>query len=124
MRKNVPTPNASETINNFITWRQKLAENCDYDEERANQVRDHAISYIRDKNLKSKLYQEKSIDFKQTYGNRRQVSWPRGVNSLSDQLHNIQICAKKKGRCWRCDKAGVTQENVEARVSTSVESGF
>ena len=65
IRKNVPMarqafiaakPLVGETINNFITRLQTLAEHCDYEGERDNQVRDHAISYIKDKNLKSKLY--------------------------------------------------------------------
>lgn len=51
-------PTAGETINNFTTHMRKLAEHCDYECERDNQVRDRAISYIQDKNLKSKLYRE------------------------------------------------------------------
>ena len=45
-------PLAGETINNFITRLQKLAEHCDYQGERDNQVRDRAISFLKDKNLK------------------------------------------------------------------------
>ena len=48
------TPSAGEIINNFITRLQKLAEHCDYEGERDNQVRDRAISFLKDKNLKSK----------------------------------------------------------------------
>ena len=55
------TPLAGETINNFITRLQKLAEHCDYKGERDNQVRDRAISFLKDKNLKSKLYREETL---------------------------------------------------------------
>lgn len=48
------TPLVGETINNFVTRLQKLAEHCDYEGERDNQVRDRAISFLKDKNLKSK----------------------------------------------------------------------
>ena len=69
-RKNAPfarqafiaaNPTAGETINNFITRLQKLAEHCEYEGKRVNQVRDRAISYIQDKNLKSKLYREGTL---------------------------------------------------------------
>ena len=55
------TPLAGETINNFITRLQKLAEHCDYEGERDNQVRDRAISFLKDKNLKSKLCCEETL---------------------------------------------------------------
>ena len=38
------TPLAGKTINNFITCLQKLAEHCDYEGERDNQVR-NLLSY-------------------------------------------------------------------------------
>jgi len=44
----------SETINNFITRLEKLAEHCDDEGERDNQLRDRAIYFLKDKNLKSK----------------------------------------------------------------------
>ena len=50
-----------ETINNFITCLQKLAEHCEYESERDNQVRDRAIFFIQDKNLKSKLHREGTL---------------------------------------------------------------
>ena len=70
VRKNAPMarqaflaakPTAGETINNFISQLQKLTEHCDYEGERDNQVRDRAISYIQDKNLKAKLYREETL---------------------------------------------------------------
>ena len=51
-------PSAGETINNFITRLQKLAERCDYEGEQDNQVRDREISFTKDRNLKAKLYRD------------------------------------------------------------------
>ena len=68
-RKNAPMarqaflaaqPSAGETINNFITQLQKLAQHCEYEGERDNQVRHGAISFIQDKNLKAKFYCEET----------------------------------------------------------------
>lgn len=53
---------AGETINNFITRLQKLAERCDYEGEKDNQVRDRAISFTKDRNLKAKLYRDGNSD--------------------------------------------------------------
>jgi len=55
------TPLAGETINNFITLLQKLAEHGDYEGERDNQVSDRVISFLKDKNFKSKLYREEPL---------------------------------------------------------------
>ena len=49
---------AGETIKNFITRLQKLVERCDYEGEQDNQVRDRAISFTKDRNLKAKLYRD------------------------------------------------------------------
>ena len=57
----VATPTVGETINNFITRLQKLAEQCEYEGERDNQVRDRAISFIKERNLKTKLYREETL---------------------------------------------------------------
>lgn len=53
---------AGETINNFITRLQKLVERCDYEGEQDNQVRDRAISFTKDRNLKAKLYRDVNSD--------------------------------------------------------------
>ena len=55
-------PLADETINNFITRLQKLAERCDYEGEQDNQVRDRAISFTKDRNLEAKLYHDGNSD--------------------------------------------------------------
>lgn len=53
---------AGETINNFITRLQKLVERCDNEGEQDNQVRDRAISFTKDRNLKAKLYRDGNSD--------------------------------------------------------------
>ena len=52
-------PLAGETINNllFVCRNSK----CVYEAERANQVRDRASSFIKDRNLQAKLYQEETL---------------------------------------------------------------
>ena len=57
----VSTPLAGETINNFITRLYNLAEHCDYESESNNRVEDHAISVLKNKNLKSKFYREETL---------------------------------------------------------------
>ncbi len=108
MKKNVPMarqafiaakPNVGETINNFITRLQKLAEHCDYDEERDNQVRDHAISYIKDRNLKSKLYSEETLTLHKLMEIVSEYHDQEALILLSDRVNNIQIRSKNKGRC-------------------------
>ena len=119
MRKNVPMarqafiaakPLVGETINNFITRLQTLAEHCDYEDERDNQVRDHAISYIKDKNLKSKLYREETLTLGKLMGDvlsgeglkisDRRVEAivksppPRNQSEVRSFLGSTQFCAK------------------------------
>ena len=70
VKKNVPMerqtflaakPNPGETINNFASRLKSLVEHCNYGEEEDNQVRDHVISHIKNKNLKAKLYREETL---------------------------------------------------------------
>ena len=116
LKKNAPmarqiflaaTPLPGETVNNFITRLQKLAEHCDYEGERDNQVRDRAISFLKDKNLKSKLYREETLPLSklmeivsQYHDKEALILIPEShVNSLSRD-------PKQGGKCWRCDKVG------------------
>ena len=101
------TPLAGETINNFITRLQKLAEHCDYEGERDNQVRDRAISFLKDKNLKSKLYREETLTlsklmeiFSQYHDKEALILIPES------QVNNLSSDPKQGGKCWRCDKVG------------------
>ena len=100
-------PTAGETINNFITRLQKLAEHCDYKGERDNQVRDRAISYIKDKNLKAKLYRKETLTLSKLMEIVSQYHDKEALILIPEsQVNQISSDAKKEGKCWRCDKVG------------------
>lgn len=70
LKKNIPmarqnflaaTPTPGERINNFVTRLSSLAEHCEYGEEKDNMTRDQVLRYIKDKNLKSKLYRTEHL---------------------------------------------------------------
>ena len=82
-------------------------EHCDYEAERDNQVRDRAISFIKDRNLKAKLYREETLSLSklleivsQYYDKEALILEPES------QLNNIRTDSRQGGKCWRCDKAG------------------
>ena len=116
VRKNAPMarqtflaakPTAGETINNFITRLQKLAEHCDYEGERDSQVRDRAISYIQDKNLKAKLYREETPTLSKLIKIVSQYHDKEALILIPEsQVNQVSSDAKKGGKCWRCDKVG------------------
>lgn len=45
----------------FLIHLQKLEKHCVYEAERDNQVRDQASSFIKERNLKAKLYREETL---------------------------------------------------------------
>ena len=51
-------PNPGETITNFVTRLNSLAEHRDYDEEENNQLRDIVISHVTNEELKSNFCRE------------------------------------------------------------------
>ena len=116
LKKNAPmarqtflaaTPLASETINNFITRLQKLAEHCDYEGERDNQVRDRAISFLKDKNLKSKLYREETLTRSKLMEIVSQYHEKEALILIPEnQVNSLSSDPKQGGKCWWCDKAG------------------
>ena len=116
LRKNAPMarqaflaaqPTAGETINNFITRLQKLAEHCEYEGERDNQVRHRAISYIQDKNLKAKLDREEALTLSKLMEIVSQYHDKEALVLIRDgQVSNISPDTKQKGKCWRSDKVG------------------
>ena len=115
-RKNAPMarqtflaakPSAGETINNFITRLQKLAEHCDYEAERDNQVRDRAISFIKDRNLKAKLYREETLSLSKLLEIVSQYHDKEALTLVPEgQVNNIRADSRQGQKCWRCDKAG------------------
>ena len=113
-----------ETINNFITRLQKLAEHCDYEAERDNQVRDRPIYFIKDRNLKAKLYREENLSLGKLLETVGQYHDKEALTLVpKGQANNIRADSKQGGKCWRCDKAGhILRKNVIAHVITSVEN--
>ena len=73
---------------------------------RITQVRDRAISFIKERNLKAKLYHEETLNLSKLleivsqYHNREAVILiPEG------QANNIHTDSRHGGKCWRCDKS-------------------
>ena len=101
------TPLAGETINNFITRLQKLAEHCDCEGERDNQVRDRAISSLKDKNRKSKLYREETLTLSKLMEIVSQYYNKEALILIHEsQVNSMYSDPKQGGKCWRCDKVG------------------
>ena len=122
VKKNVPMerqtflaakPNPGETINNFASRLKSLVEHCNYGEEEDNQVRDHVISHIKNKNLKAKLYREETLTLSklleivsQYHDKEALILIPEGhVNRIKGE-YKRDDSTKFKGRCWKCDKVG------------------
>ena len=68
-------------------------------------MRDRAISYIQENNLKAKLYREETLTLSerieivsQYHDNEALILIPES------QVNQISSDAKKMGKCWRCDK--------------------
>ena len=115
-------PNPGETINNFASRLKTLVEICDYGEEEDNQVRDHVISFIKNPNLKAKLYREetltlcKLLEIVSLYHDKEALvlTSESHVNRIHTE-HKHDQPKQFKGRCWRCDKVGHTSK--ECRIS-------
>ena len=52
------TPRPGERINNFVTRLQTLAAYCKYNDENDNQISDRTLTFVSNKHLKAKLYQD------------------------------------------------------------------
>ena len=114
-RKNAPmarqaflaaTPTVRETINDFITYWQKLAEHCKYEGKRDNQVRDRAISFVKDQNLKSILYREETLTLAKLMEIVSQYHDKEALILVRENVNNTVTSPKQGGKCWRCDKVG------------------
>ena len=124
-------PNPGETINNYITRLKTIVENCDYDQEKDNQVRDRVIANITDQNLKSKLYREDSLTLTKlvsvvnSYHDKQALvlapeSTPCQVNYAA---RNKRIFKKASSTstsasstwnlCWRCNAPGHQAKDCE-----------
>ena len=52
---------AKRGINNFVARLQTVAEHCDYNDEKDNQIRDCTLTFVASKQLKAKLYHESGL---------------------------------------------------------------
>ena len=117
------TPLAGETINNFITRLQKLAEHCDYEGERDNQVRDRAISFLKDKNLKSKLYREETLTLSKLMEIVSQYHDKEALILIPEsQVNSLSSDPKQGGKCWHAIKWVTSRKTAVAHVTTGEES--
>ena len=108
------TPNPGERVHNFATRLQTLAEHCDYHDQKGNQIRDRILTFIKDKQLKSKLYREenltldKMLDVITTYHDKDALILVPAT--CETQVNNIDNTGKRnpivkfQGHCYRCDK--------------------
>ena len=116
LRKNAPMvrqkflakkSSAGETVNKFITRLQKLAEHCDYEGERDKQVRDCAISSMKDRNLKAKLYREETLTLNNLMETVSQYHDKEALILVPEsQINHITTDSRQGGKCWRYDKVG------------------
>ena len=70
LKKNIPqarqtflttTLRQGERINNFVTRLQIVTQHCYYNDEKDNQIRDGTSTFVTNKHLKAKLYQESDL---------------------------------------------------------------
>lgn len=120
LKKNVPRarqtflttkPKPGERIHNFVIRLQTLAEHCDYNDEKDNQIRDLTLTFITDKHLKAKLYREsdltlsKLLEIVSSYHDKDAL-----VLIPANSIHSIQTqhgpTKKFQGRCHKCNKIG------------------
>jgi len=109
-----PTP--GEQINNFVTRLSSLARHCEYGEEKDNMTRDQILTYIKDKNLKSKLYRtenltlSKLLDVVSQYHDKEALILQpeEQINQVEATDHDKQTNSpmKVQGRCWNCNRTG------------------
>ena len=86
---------AGETIYNFMSRLHNLAEQCDYGKERNNQLRDLAISFIKDKQLKAKLYREDNLTLTKIIDIMAQFHY---TNALILVPKTVSYVSKGKGK--------------------------
>lgn len=69
-------------------------------------MRDRAISFIKDRNLKSKLYREETLTLAKLMEIVSQYHDREALILVLENVNNIVTSPKQGGKCWRCDKVG------------------
>ena len=69
-------------------------------------MRDRAISFIKDRNLKSKLYREETLTLAKLMEIVSQYHDREALILVRENVNNIVTSPKQGGKCWRCDKVG------------------
>ena len=121
LKKNVPQarqtflttkPKPGERINNFVTRLQTLADHCDYNDEKDNQIRDHTLTFVTDKQLKAKLYRDndltlsKLLEIVSSYHDKEALVLTP-ANPVNRIHHTPRAPPPKfQGRCHKCNKVG------------------
>ena len=123
LKKNIPqarqtflttTPRPGERINNFVTRLQTLAEHCDYNDEKDNQIRDRTLTFVTNKQLKAKLYQESDLTLSKLleivssfHDKEALILIPANPNQAVNHLNTSRPATHKfQGRCHKCNKVG------------------
>ena len=97
LAKSSSPPNPGERINNFVTRLQTLADHCDYNDEKDNQIRDRTLTFIKDKHLKVKLYRDndltlgKLLDIVTTYHDKEALVLVPAFEGLLGKLKGFQL---------------------------------
>ena len=133
VKKNIPmarqaflttTPNPGERVHNFVTRLQTLALHCNYQEEKDNQIRDHVLTFIKDRHLKSKLYREENLTLEKlievitTYHDKEALVLVPETENLVNNVEKFKQKnqpSKFQGRCYRCDKIGHIARDCKAK---------
>ena len=123
LKKNIPqarqtfltaTPRPGERINNFVTGLQALAEHCDYNDEKDNQIRDRTLTCVTNKQLKAKLYHES--DF--TLSKLLEI-----VSSYHDRPSSSSLPTLIKFFITSTPLAWITNTEISGTVSQMKQSG-
>ena len=69
-------------------------------------MRDRAISFIKERNLKTKLYREETLTLPELTEIVSQYHDKETIFLVSENVNNIVTSPKQGGKCWRCDEVG------------------
>ena len=106
------SPQQNETIGHFITRLKTAAEDCEYGDEKNNQIRDKAIHFIEDDSLKSKLFRTEELDLEKLiqvvseHDKAIPLKANLSVNMVKKTINSTTPRNSTKSRCYRCNAVG------------------